>query len=184
MPVGEDAGFFPKGADQPSIAFEVYHADFAPIGRPRFFWESFFRKSYGIASIAVLAHLSVIRNIKNTSNSDNTQYSKAVDFQQSAELVPWLVLCTRLVWQSYNLLHQCNKLSVFQSLLHRIIQSAWLYSRFSHGDYGQWTEGCLLSSTGGFLVHQPLFIMCATRRRLRSMRVLRALRSPFWARVR
>ena len=49
------------------------------------------------------------------------------------------------------------------------------FSRFCHS---MRTKSCRLSATESFLAHYPLFIICATRRRFRSISTFRASRSP------
>ena len=67
-------------------------------------------------------------------------------------------------------------LSVFTSAPH-----SSGFSRFCHS---MRTKSYRLSSIENFRGHYPLFMMWATRRRLRSMRMLRASSSPARARVR
>ena len=67
-------------------------------------------------------------------------------------------------------------LSIFSSAPHS--------SGFSRFCYSTRTKSCRLSATENFREHYPLFIMCATRRRLRSIRMFLASRSPCWASAR
>ena len=62
-----------------------------------------------------------------------------------------------------------------------LMQSAWLYSRFSHVGYSQRTKSHRVSSTESFRAHQYFFIIWATSRRFRSIRIFRASRSPSFA---
>ena len=65
-------------------------------------------------------------------------------------------------------------------LLHLIILSSLPNNESSHDGYRQKIPPHQMFAKGSFCALQPLFIMCATRRRFRSIKILRASRSP-WA---